>query len=107
LPQFHPGLQRQRHQLIPRPLLEAGIRRIGDVLFYHCRMHRHALDTVLIDGTGFLPGPARIVWVSIHSAFGAALGPMAHHASPSPIRPRQRVRLDSGAMLEKVSPVKC
>jgi hypothetical protein len=35
LPQLHPRLLRQRHQLIPRPLVKTAIRWIGDGLFHH------------------------------------------------------------------------
>jgi hypothetical protein len=34
LPQFHPGLLRQGGQLLARPLVKPGVRRIGDVLLH-------------------------------------------------------------------------
>ena len=60
LPQLHPGLLRQSHQLIPRALVEPGVRRMGNVLFHHGRVHGDALHAVPVDGTGPLPGPDRL-----------------------------------------------
>jgi len=44
LPQIHPGFLRQRHQLITPPLVKSGVRRVGDVLLHHGRVHCHTLD---------------------------------------------------------------
>ena len=60
LPQLHPGLLRQRHQLIPRPLIKPGVRGIRNILLHHRRIHRHALHAALANGTGFLPGTDRL-----------------------------------------------
>ena len=35
LPQLHPCFLRQGDQLMPRPLIKPGVRRIGDILFHH------------------------------------------------------------------------
>ena len=35
LPQLHPGLLRQHHQLIARPLVKPGVRGMGNRLFHH------------------------------------------------------------------------
>lgn len=60
LPQLHPGLLRQRHQLLPRPLVEPGVRGIGNVLFHHGRVDGHAPGAVLTDRPTLLPGPDRL-----------------------------------------------
>ena len=60
LAQLHPGLLRQGDQLIPRPLVEPGVRRMGNVLFHQGRVDRHPLHAVPVDGTGPVPGPDRL-----------------------------------------------
>jgi hypothetical protein len=56
LPQIHPCLLCQSNQLCPCPLVKPGVGGIGDVLFHHCGIDRHALHAIRVDGTGFLPG---------------------------------------------------
>jgi hypothetical protein len=75
LPQFHPGLLRQGDQLIACPLVKPGVRRIGDILFHHGGIHRHALGAVLIDRAGFLPGQDCLGQQPLHALFADALAP--------------------------------
>ena len=96
LTQLLPGLLRQRHQLIARPLVKAGICRMGNVLFHDSRVDGDALGAAFINPPDFWP--ARIVWVSIHST------------PSSPMRLRQRVRDEASIgsrCWKKVSPAKC
>ena len=60
LPQLHPGLLRQRHQLIARPLVKPGVRGMGNRLLHHGGIDRHTLDAVVVDGTGLLPSLDRL-----------------------------------------------
>jgi hypothetical protein len=96
LPQIHPNLLCQFRQLTARALVKPGVRRIGNVLFHHGRVDGHALDTVVVDGTGFLPSLDRLGQQPLNTFL--------------PIRPRLRVSDDGsiGSLCwKKVSPVKC
>lgn len=90
MPQINPGLLRQRRQLIARPLVKSGVRRIGDVLFHHGCVDGHAPGAVLIDHAGLLPGPDRLG----QQPFDTFL------ADPPPLA-RQRRRVNRRTMLEE------
>jgi len=93
LPQIHPSLLRQHRQLITRSLVKSGVRWIGDVLFHHGRVDGHALDAVLIDHAGFLPGPDRL-----------GQQPFDTFLADTPPPSGQRRRVDRRAMLEERLP---
>ena len=56
LAQINPRLLRQSRQLRPRPFIKASVRGIGEVLFHHRRVNRHAPHAVLVDHPRFAPG---------------------------------------------------
>ena len=75
LPQIHPSLLRQHRQLIARPLVKPGVRRIGDVLFHHGRIDGDALGAAFINHPGFLAGLDRLGQHPFHTLFADPLAP--------------------------------
>ena len=78
------------------PFATPGISGMGNGLSHDDRIDRHALEIVVINGSGFAPGFDGLCQHPLHTFFTNPVEP-----------PRQRWRINPRPVLEEASPIRC